>query len=189
MKTSNLIFIVLVAVIAGFILRTIVIPCNPAIPGSDTTHIERTVYDTIFQDVPVPVKIVRIDTIIKPVTVYKLQKQAIDTAFIIAEWNKLRIYDDVLKDDSTGYIRLAEKVSYNKIHDRTLYFESRCRDRVITNTIHPTGFYMIGSVMTSKGMVGAGGGIMYLSHQSRLYSLNIGYLDKPYVGFSYGIKF
>ncbi len=55
-------------------------------------------------------------------TVY-IERLLSDTAAVYDEFIKIRHYDDVLLDDSTGYIRLSEYVQYNSIFNRT--FEVR----------------------------------------------------------------
>jgi hypothetical protein len=76
------------------------------------------------------------DTIYEPIDLTKF-----DSARIAEEYLKLydtfaetKIYDDILKDDTLALIRLREKVQYNSIFDRQLYYEHRTPTVYITNT-------------------------------------------------------
>ena len=180
------ILVVLLAVFSGYILRSVTYKCDP-IMDTDTIFVHSVSYDTIIMDKPVPVEVIKYvpkyTTVYEPVPVYA------DTALILAQYFEIKKYDDVLKNDSTGYIRLKEKVYKSEIIDRELYFEARCKNTIVTNTIYPTGFYLSGGLMASKQSIGVQGGITYLSKKQRLTSAYIGYYTEPFVGFSYGIKF
>lgn len=168
-------------------MHPVIWPCRENIIQSDTVYIDRVSYDTIIQKEPVPVEIIKY--IEKPVTVYEPIIIPVDTSLIIAEYFSVKYYDDILKDDSTGYIRLKEKVYQSKILDRELFFESRCQDKIITNYISPSGFYYYGSLKASKQIPGVSGGVIYLSKKEALTGFEIGYFGQPYVGFMYGKKF
>ena len=173
MKTRNLIFLAFIAAISGYILRTVTHVCESQIANTDTVYIHSVTYDTIIQEKPVPV----------------LKYVPVDTAYIIAQYFSVKYYDDILKDDSTGYIRLKEKVYKSEILDRELYFESRCENTIITNTIKPSGLYGVASIGATRDIISPSVGVLYLTPQERLYGLKIGYLNNLYFELSYGVKF
>lgn len=186
MKTRNLLLIVFFALISGYILRTITHPCLEPIMDTDTIYVHSVSYDTIIQERPVEV----LKYVPKEVqtTVYQPVKIPVDTAAIIRDYFSVRYYDDILKDDSTGYVRLKEKVYQSKILDRELYFEARCTDKIITNTIYPSGLYLSGSLTFSRDFVYPSIGLSYIRPKS-LYFGSVGYWDSPVFSVGYGIKF
>ena len=154
---------------------------------TDTIYVHSVHYDTIYQDKPVPVEVLKY--VPKYTTIYEPVTIPVDTALIIAQYFEVKLYDDTLKNDSTGYIRLKEKVYQSKIIDRELFFQARCTDKIVTNTLHPTGFYVLGGIKASTTTIGFSGSIIYLNKKERLTGAEIGYFGTPYIGFNYGFKF
>ena len=187
MKTRNLIFLCLLFMGFGFMMHGVIFPGSEPIMDTDTIYVHSVSYDTIYQDKPVPVEIIKYvpkyTTIYEPVPVYA------DTALILAQYFEVKMYDDVLKNDSTGYIRLKEKVHRSQILDRELYFESRCKDKIITNTISQTGLYGVASLGVSRDVFIPSVGVLYLNDKARLKGLKLGYTDKIYIELSYGFRF
>ena len=186
MKTRNLIFICLMCLVGGFLVYPIVIRTEP-IMDTDTLYVHSVSFDTIIQEVPKVIKQVYFDTIEVSTTVYKPIRIPIDTAQLIAQYFSVKYYDDVLKDDSTGYVRLKEKVYQSSIIDRELFFESRCTNQVITNVIPARGLYFNSTLSIAKGFVYPTVGITYLRDKS-LYSAGFGYYKNPVFTIGYGFK-
>ena len=190
MKTGTLIIIVLLALGLGFILYPIIRPCKEnTIISTDTVYVYHTIRDTIY---PAPVTIIKRDTVY-PVSTnlgdFIEQGTELSTDFDISSFLVVNSYDDILKDDPEGFIRLREKTQNNIIFDRELIFESRCRDKIITNTVVSTGFYTYGSVLSDLRHFGASAGILYQNKRQRLYGASIGFYEHPFVSVGYGFKF
>jgi hypothetical protein len=189
MTIKNILFAIIVvifAAISGYICR-IVTHKDTQIVNTDTIYVHSVSYDTIIQDRPVPIEVIKY--VPKYTTVYKLTHVPVDTALIIAQYFEVKLYDDVLKDDSTGYVRLKEKVYQSSIIERELFFEARYQNKIITNTINPSGLYLSGSLLASKQRLGVQGNIMYLNNKKRLYGIGVGHFNSPYISLSYGFKF
>ncbi len=148
MKNKAFFWIIILSLIVGFFLRPLILPCDETIIHTDTVFVDAFYRDTIYQDVPVPIYITRIDTVIKPqiMTRYKVVYSKVDTNAILADWGLVRTYSDTLIDNSEVFIHLSEKVAKNALFDRKLVYETRCRDVIITNKVYRNGFYYGGSV-------------------------------------------
>ena len=183
-KFAAIIFIL--CIIIGGIGYRCTFPCtNNDIMWTDTVYVSTVSFDTIIQIKPVPVKITEYKTIIDTVWM----TLPVDTTEILTDYHRIRFYDDVLKDDSAGYVRLKESVSQNVLFDRVLYFESRCEDKIITNTISPTGLYAIGGAGWGTGAPIISVGVLYQNDKMRLKGLEVGYFYKPYIKLNYGFRF
>ena len=186
MKAKGVIIIGLLCIVIGALLYRVTFPCSEnEVIWTDTIYVSTVQYDTIIQIKPVPVRIVEYKSIIDTVWL----AIDVDTAAIMADYLRIKFYDDTLKDDSTGYIRLTESVTRNEIFDRTLYFEARSSDKIVTKTISPKGLYLISGLGASKQGVAFSGGLIYLNGKQRLYGAEIGYMGIPYVQLKYGFKF
>ena len=184
MKTKHIIFICVLCTIIGAIGYRSLFKCTEnEIIRTDTVYVSTVSFDTIIQIKPIPTYITQVS--IDTAYLY----HDVDTAFILKDYFATRYYDDTLKNDSEGYVRLTESVSHNAIFDRMLYFESRCTDKIITNTISPRGLYLVGGLGASKGGMGFSGGVTYLNAKSRLYGAEIGYMANPYIKLNFGLKF
>ena len=175
----------LICIVIGFILYPVIRPCKEnEIIHTDTLYVERVTRDTVY---PAPVTIVQTETVTE--TFIDTVLMSVDTLSIIAEYLTTKYYDDVLKDDSTAYIRLKEQVHRNSITDRELIFETRCRDQIITNTISPSGWYYTGGIGASRESLVLSGQILYLNDKNVLKGLEIGYNTIPYFQLKWGRKF
>ena len=184
MKTKHIIFICILCTIIGAIGYRSLFKCTEnEIIRTDTVYVSTVSFDTIIQIKPMPTYITQVQYSID--TLY----HDVDTAFILRDYFATRFYDDTLKDDSEGYVRITESVTQNTLFDRMLYFESRCTDMVVTNTISNTGFYALGGLGWSQRAPIVSVGVMYQNKRQRLYGLNLTYLDRPVLLFQYGIKF
>jgi hypothetical protein len=146
-------------------------------------------YDTIF---PTPITLV--ETVYDTITITGEYSDVGDLigsspTNIATDYYAMRHYDDVLKDDSAGYVRIQSWVTQNKLADRKLYFQARSKDKVITNYVNNAELYFMPSLMASRQSVGISGGLIYKSRLNRLYSLEVGYFENPYVGIGYGFVF
>ena len=92
--------------------------------------------DTVYINVetPKPYKVEVIKEI--PIHYFDTVTMKVDSAMIIADFLKKNYYDQVLLDDSTGYIRLQQIVSLNEIQEQNLTFVPITK--VITREIYMT---------------------------------------------------
>lgn len=186
MKAKYIVLISALSIIIGALLYRGVFPCKEnTIIETDTVYVHTVSYDTIIQPKPVPYKVTEVQIINDTTYLY----HAVDTAAILADYYSTRYYADTLKDDNEGFVYLTESVSQNTLFDRMLYFESRCTDKIITNTISNTGFYAVGGIGGNKTGLNLSMGILYQNKKQRLYGAEIGYFYKPYLKVNYGIKF
>jgi len=147
MKTANLLTVVLIAMVVGFFLHPLIRPCKEnEVILSDTIYIDKIIRDTIYQNVPVVrvEKVIEYDSIYT--TIFQPIKIPVDTAAIIAEFNTIRSFSDTLLYNDSIYVHLKEKVAYNRLFDRQLYYEVYTKDKIITNTVYRNGFYYGGSL-------------------------------------------
>lgn len=147
MKARTVVYIAIVAVIAGYILRTVTHSCDPPIMDTDTIYVQRTVKDEITQVHPAPVKIELANPSEKVfTTVYDPIPIPADTNAILADWNKIRAYDTIPFNDESLFLRVEQRVFRNRILDQTFSREVRGTDKIITNTVFRNGFYYGGSL-------------------------------------------
>lgn len=144
-------------------------------------YIYDTKIDTIEVLVPEPVEVIKWRDNPKVDTSYiQLDLTASDSSKIAQEYTKLyrkyaetKIYDDVLKDDSTAFIQLQEKVQFNSVFDRNLIFKDRTPVVNITKTVikQDKTFSIVGGIDASVGpdfnafSVGAG----IVTHKNAIY--------------------
>ena len=186
MKGKHIVLLCLLCSVIGAFLYRTAFPCKEnTIITTDTIYVNNVSYDTIIQEKPVPVTITEVQIINDTAYLY----YPVDTAHILADYHSTRKNDDVLKDDSTGYVHLTESVSQNAIFDRTLYFESRGKDKIVTNTLQNDGFYLMGGLGSSGKNIALSGGLIYISPSGRLGGLSVGHTGKPYLQLHYGFKF
>jgi len=154
---------------------------------SDTIIVNRIIRDTIY---PAPITLVKTEYITDTIRtmIFKGIKIPADTLAIIQEYLTVKSYSDVLKDDKTAFILLNEKLYANRIIERELIFESRCRDKIVVNTLDPKGVYILGSVGASMEAPVISAEVIYLKNQ-KIKGIEIGYNETPYVQLVFGFKF
>ena len=124
--------------------------------------------DTIKEDVPVPVEVVKwkpgkIDTTYLPSELNFKDTVSIAEAYskLYTNYNSIKKYDDVLKDDSLAYIRLKESTQHNSIFDRELIYEHRTPTVYITQPpkyIYTTS--IVGGIEAGSTGVEVGAGLV-----------------------------
>jgi len=131
-------------------------------------YVYETKTDTIVMLVPKPYIVQKVDTVIKDRVIKEIQ--LMDSTELIAAYEKLyedysnkKLYNQVLKDDTTAYIRLEENVQFNTIQHQKLVFESRMSTKVITDIKEINRFSIVVGATATIGThsgVGIGGGIV-----------------------------
>ena len=159
---------------------------KPPITQVDTVVKHYTHYDTVY---PSPITLVRTeyDTIIEKDTVI----HTISSDSLIKDYYATRYYDDIMKDDSTGYARSGLWISQNKLIDRKFYFEARCQDKYITETIQDNSMrlYFTPSLMVSRYQVGIQGSFILTTKKDRMLTIGGGYFSEPFLSAGIGFKF
>lgn len=76
------------------------------------------------------------------------------------KYANITLYDDVVRDDSTGYIRIKERIQYNSIFDRNVIFEARTPvvHHTTTKKIYTTS--IVGGIEAGLGGVEVGAGLI-----------------------------
>jgi len=128
---KNFLFILITGLAIGALITFLLMrSCNPEPPvqivqTSDTFYLPGDIVKTV-------------DTIPKPYPVAVLVPEylpaVIDTPAIIAHYYTINIYDQVLKDDSSAYIRLIDTLNQNLLHGRYMEFMNRRQTAIIHNT-------------------------------------------------------
>ncbi|MBW1614436.1 MAG: hypothetical protein JRJ57_10800 [Deltaproteobacteria bacterium] len=160
---------------------------KPPVTLIDTVVMHYTHYDTVY---PTPITLVRTeyDTIYRSDTVWTDDPV---TREIAENYYATRYYDDVLKDDSTGYVRIQSTVRENTLTDRRMFYEARCQDKYITETIQDNSMrlYFTPSLMVSRYQVGIQGSLILITEKDRMFTLGGGYFTEPFVSAGIGFKF
>lgn len=136
--------------------------------GPKIEYVYNTKTDTIVDSVPYPVEVIKYKNNPKVDTLYvPLDLTLADSATIAAEYNKLfaqfaetKLYDNVLKDDSTAFIQLKESVQFNSIRDRELIFTDRTP---VVNITTPKLIYttsIVGGIEAGTTGVEVGAGLI-----------------------------
>lgn len=130
---------------------------------------------------PFFIKIIEKDTVI----------QTISSDSLIKDYYATRYYDDILKDDRTGYVRIQSTVNKNTLTDRRLFYEARCQDKVITKTVQDNSMdlYFSPSLMVSRNQVGIQGSLILATKKDRMFTIGGGYFSEPFLSAGIGFKF
>lgn len=109
-----------IGLVIGFLLLR---SCGPVkeklISFTDTIYGDSVPY-VVIHEKPVPVRIVKRDTIWLHDTILK-----IDTIEVLNDYFSAYFYSDTLKDDTSALIVLNEQITENKIEYRELIFQNR----------------------------------------------------------------
>ena len=129
-------------------------------------YVYNTKTDTIKVLKPYPVEVIKwkesVDTLYKPIDLNNSDSAKIAAAYkeLFAKFGETKVYADVLKDDSTAYIKLEEKVQYNSISNRNLIFLDRTpvvyMDKV--KNVYTTS--LVGGIEAGTAGVEVGAGII-----------------------------
>lgn len=189
MKTINIVLVLICIILIGIIAWMWKRPVDVVTEiVTDTVYVETTVYDTVY---PTPITLVETvyDTIVTTEDYSDIGDMM--TESVLAEFYATKFYDDTLKDDSDGYVRIQSKIRENSLVDRKLFYESRYKSPVITQyvTQKDWGLYFMATLMAGKQASGFSGSLIYKDYNSRLFSLEIGYMGNTYVGIGYGFRF
>lgn len=151
------------------------------------TKVER---DTIRDSIPVPKEVVKWmpsekDTIYQPIDLTEADSAEIAKAYgdLYDTFAETKIYDDVLKDDSLAFIRVREKVQYNTVFDRELFYEHKTPTVHITKTVPDKTFSVVGGVDGS--LLGLNMGVGVVTHKNSVYIFKYDPFNKTYGGAIY----
>jgi c-di-AMP phosphodiesterase-like protein len=143
--------------------------------------------DTVTYEKPIPVEVVkfvdRLETRWDTLYITKnLTKE--DSSRIVEQFAQLNEYDDVLKDDSTAYVRLKEEVQYNSIQNRELIFEDRTPVAHITQ---PPKYISTVSIVggIEAGLGGVDIGLGFVTKKNSFYKLSYNPYEKVIEGAVY----
>jgi len=129
-------------------------------------YVYNTTIDTIKVPVPKPVQIIKwnnkIDTLYIPIDLTTSDSSKIATAYkdLFSKFAETKVYDNVLKDDSTAFLRLNETVQYNSITDREYIFMDRTPTVTITNTKFTTNTSIVAGIEAGTAGIGIGVGLV-----------------------------
>lgn len=129
LKYTGLIFIGLVT---GFFLSRS-IKTDGGSTLNDTTYVYDTTVYKFYDTIPVPIKVIENLTyeFYDTLTIYDTIPVAIDTSDIIADYYRLRIYDEVFADENLEFF-LYEEVGTNRILNRSTSYRILRPDKIIT---------------------------------------------------------
>jgi hypothetical protein len=184
MKTAAGIFVILLALAAGFYLgrRSVVV--------KETTVVEYQRMPTVSVSVsPDPLRFTVPEL---PQWLYftdtVTQQQVIDTAAILADWALKREYGARLIDDTTGTVDYTATVQYNQLQNLTLDYQPIQRTVTTTKIIQPrfTPFIFVGG--NTAGFGQAEGGVLFKRWGA---SVEVGsdFSGTNYVGGKVGMRF
>lgn len=116
----------------------------------------------------------------KPMTVVDTFKvpAKVDTALILSDYFKLRIYKRVLGNDSSGYATLTDSVNKNKLLGYSLKGEWKTYVRTIEHTkiVTPASkrkMFVGPSVIGGVDNLGIAASAMYINRQDQAYSVSV----------------
>lgn len=141
-------------------------------------YIEVIKKDTIVQKVPKPVEVIKWekgkvvkDTIYKPLDLTKSDSVKIAQAYneLYEKYAEIKVYDDILKDDSLAFIRLQEKTQYNKVFDRSLEYEHRTPTIRITRIEEDNTFSIVGGLHGNFKQISFAAGVVTKRNAVYLY--------------------
>ena len=136
--------------------------------------------------------ITKIDTITKSITTIKYKKgdnipfvvldtiykidQIHDTAYIVNDYNKVKVYTDTLRIDTAQYVSIKDTITQNKIIGRSYKANLTEKTIIITNDIYhkpKNELYLglLGDIRRFDNKIGIGVGLNY-KKQNEAYTLN-----------------
>lgn len=158
--------LVFIGLVIGYFLSRSVKP-----NGGGTVHDTTFVYDTaiyeLYDTIPVPVKVIENLTyeFYDTITIYDSIPVAVDTADIIADYYRLRIYNEVFADDNLEF-HLYEQVGANRVLQRSTSYRILRPDKIITKHHQ----YLYGGVSLYKG-----GASVNLLYSNKRFIVGAGY--------------
>lgn len=151
-------------------------------PQPDTIRYTEIIYDTIpiTKPVPVPYPVHIVDSFMIP--------PVIDTAAIIKDFIALRIYDRILLDDTTAFIRVTDSVTHNRLMGAALqYINRRPTITKTTNIIYPpppqrfqlyaAGFISFANTKEPR-LHGAGASVFAKTRKDHIYGAGYDVMNK-----------
>lgn len=132
MKAKTLIPAAFLLLLVGIGLGRLVLPTKEKVVT--TTSYVTLPQKVVKVEVPIPLLVETVTEI--PIYFIDTLTLQVDTATIIAEFLKVKMYDQVLVDDSTGYIRLKQVVKENALFDQELLFTPHQKTVTITRTVY-----------------------------------------------------
>jgi len=101
-----------------------------------------------------------------------------DTAYIVNDYNKIKVYTDTLRINTDNSVYIIDTISQNRILGRSYKADLREKTIVVTNDIYheeKKALYL-GPVVDLRrfdNKVGIGGGLIYKPSKSQIISVNL----------------
>ena len=164
---KNILILALIVVVLFFVL-------SPVKEGGGTKIITKT--DTIIKNITITkykkgndIPFVVLDTI------YKVD-QIHDTAYIVNDYNKIKVYTDTLRIDAAQYVSIKDTITQNRILGRSYFANLSEKTITITNDIYhkPKNelfIGLLGDLRRFDNKIGIGVGLNY-KKQNESYILN-----------------
>lgn len=153
-------------------------------------YVYNTKVDTFKIFVPKPKEIIKYkpgkDSITYvPIDLTKADSAAIAEAYlkISGLYSETKIYDDIIKNDSTAYIRLQEKVQFNSIKDRNIIFEDKTPVVRVTEKQYIYTTSIVGGVEAGTGGVEVSAGL--ITKKNTFYKVSYDPYNKTISGGAY----
>lgn len=178
MKTFLIICLIIISFITGYLINDSKdsSPVVEIIPGD-------TIFTIINKDSLIPYKEIDYDTITKYDTIWK----DIDTATIIAEYLKTRIYLDTIIDDTSMTVIIRDSLSRNMLLNRISKLKNNRETKIINNySYNQNGFYLGGELGLKHISIEAD--YIYKSNIFELGIKNINFDNKSFLYPSIGYK-
>jgi len=140
------------------------------ITTTDTIRIDTGSHTISVKPVPYEVKVYIHDTTLREV----------DSAAIVADYLSTVIYDSVIVDDSSLYLRYRETISHNRSQSIMFDYKNRRVTTVIVNKVYPTpklrGILLGGGLSVSKRSSDISGSMGYINDKM-VYTASYGFLN------------
>lgn len=153
-------------------------------------YVYNNIIDTFVDSIPTPVEIVKwypkevtvVDTVLESLELTNLDSAHIAEAYLelYSNYASIKVYDDILKDDSLAYIQLKEKIQYNSILDRELIYTDKTPIVYITTKQPVYTTSILGGI--EAGLNGVDLGIAYIGKNNRFYKLSYDPYNKTFRG-------
>ncbi len=172
MKTDKFISLIAIVVLMAtiFIQRS----CQrcPECPEATHSSTEVWFYDTarIVTRIPVPYPVKELVPVNVPAV--------IDSLAVFKAYYTRFVFDRILKDDSTAFVRVIDTLSQNKFTGSSMEFINRRPTQIITHTTtlaKPVNKVFVGPMVgaTMDGKLAFGGSAVFVSKRDNAYGLTV----------------
>lgn len=186
---KNFLLVILSLLLILFVVRE----CNKQPPPPVVVVRSDTIYDTIYDSVPV-IKFVPLPVPFE-VFIFDSIPLAVDTQLIINSYFSHVVYNRVLFDDSSAFISLIDTVFQNRLLSGSLTFVNRRPVQLYTivnqSVSLPSHQLYVGALLCgSQSSFGAGGSLFDKSRRDHLYGVGYDFINKDFhVNFLWKVSF